>query len=127
MREAFSFVRQNNKTSFDRNKRIYDARVKEMQFSPGDLVWFYKPRFRTRLSRKWQCLTTGPVVVVRRVNLANYVLQRSLKSKPFITNVDRMRPYEGSIPETLKTLINSLKGHATDVDKSSSTVESNNH
>ena len=32
MREALSFVRQNIKTSFNRNKRIYDSRVKEMQF-----------------------------------------------------------------------------------------------
>ena len=127
MREAFNFVRQNIKTSFDRNKRIYDSRVKELQFSPGDLVWFYKPRFRTRLSRKWQCLTTGPVVVVRRVNLANYVLQRSLKSKPFITNVDRMRPYEGSVPESLKSLITALKSNSIDVAESSSTMQSDNH
>ena len=99
-----NLVRQNNKTSFARNKRIYDSRVNEGKFAPGDLVWFYKPM------RKWQSLTTGPLVVVRRINLSNYVLQRSAKSKPFIANVNCMRPYEGSaVALSLQALIALLR------------------
>jgi hypothetical protein len=36
---AFDLVRKKFRASFERNKRCYDERVRELQFKPGDLVW----------------------------------------------------------------------------------------
>lgn len=108
LRNAFDEVRRNIKSNFDRNKRIYDSRVRELTFKPGQLVWFYKPRFKPRLSKKWQCLS-NLCLVIRRVNNANYVIQFSPRGRTFITNIDRLRTYEGPTPEMWKSRISSLE------------------
>ena len=38
LRHACDLVRQHNKACFDRNNRIYDARVREIQLSLGQLA-----------------------------------------------------------------------------------------
>ena len=59
MKAAFAIVRDSLNCAFGRAKRRYDARVKAVQLKVGDLVWYYCPRRRPRLSSKWQLLTTG--------------------------------------------------------------------
>jgi hypothetical protein len=88
LREAFSLVRKELNCAFERNKRRYDAKVKEVQFSSGDLVWFYCPRTKPGIGRKWQSLTNGPMLVVRKVNAVNYAIKRSPTAKPFIVHID---------------------------------------
>ena len=102
MKEAFDHVRINLKSSFDRNKRVYDSRVRELQLKPGTLAWFYKPRFKPRLCKKWQCLSSL-CLILRRVNAANYIIQVSPRGRTCVTNIDRLRQYEGSIPNVWKS------------------------
>ena len=61
---------------FGRAKQRYDAWVKPLKFIIGDLVWYFCPRRRPRLSSKWQLLTTGPWRVIKAVNLVNVVIQK---------------------------------------------------
>jgi len=60
MRVAHELVAEQLKCAFLRNKTRYDARVKAIQFKPGDFVWFFSPRKKQGLSRKWQLMTVGP-------------------------------------------------------------------
>jgi hypothetical protein len=46
---AFNLVRNELKASFERNKRYYDERVRKLQFKPGDFVWHYSLRVRSRM------------------------------------------------------------------------------
>jgi hypothetical protein len=108
LREAFSLVRKELNCAFERNKRRYDAKVKEVQFSSGDLVWFYCPRTKPGIGRKWQSLTNGPMLVVRKVNAVNYAIKRSPTAKPFIVHIDRIRHYRGEVPEKWKRAIEHL-------------------
>ena len=98
MREAHELVAEQLKCAFVRNKARYNARVKAIQFKVGDFVWFFSPRKKQGLSRKWQLMTSGPFKVVRRVNLVNYVIQKTPRSNAFICHVDRMRKFYGKLP-----------------------------
>jgi hypothetical protein len=106
---AFDLVRNELKASFERNKRCYDERVRELQFEPGDLVWHFSPRVKPRLCRKWQCLTSGPMLVLKKVNRLNYVLQTAPRGKTFITNIDKMKKYHGEVPKEWETAIEKLR------------------
>jgi hypothetical protein len=99
MKEAFSSVRKEISCAFDRNKRRYDAKVRETQFNAGDLVWYYCPRTKPCLGRKRQSLTDGPKLVIRRVNAVNYAIKCAPNAKPIIVHIDRFRHYKGEIPE----------------------------
>ena len=98
MRLAHELVAEQLKCAFVRNKTRYDARVKAIQFKAGDFVWFFSPRKKQGLSRKWQLMTSGPYKVVHRVNLVNYVIQKTPRSSPFICHIDRMRKFDGELP-----------------------------
>jgi len=79
MRVAHELVAEQLKCAFLRNKTSYDAPVKAIQFKSGDSVWFFSPRKKQGLSRKWQLRTVGPYKVVHRVNWVNYVIQKTPK------------------------------------------------
>jgi hypothetical protein len=39
------------------------------------------------------------MLVVKKVNPLNYVLHNALRSKPFITNIDKMNKDHSAVPE----------------------------
>lgn len=53
MRAAYAVVSEQLNCVFSRAKQRYDQRVKSMQFAVGSLVWYYNPRKRPGLGRKW--------------------------------------------------------------------------
>ncbi len=118
MRQAYDVVREELQCVFGKTKRRYDSKVKNTQFGVGDLVWYYCPRVKPRLGRKWQNLTSGPMLIIRRVNQVNYAIKRSPKSRPFVVHVDRIRRFEGETPAGWITEILSTQTHKiTDVSK----------
>ena len=109
MQKAYQFVGDQLDVAFDRAKTRYDSRVKEIQFREGDLVWYYCPRRKVRRNRKWQLMTTGPHLIMRRINLVNYVLQLSPRGRSLIVHIDRLRKNEGDIPTEWETAIRKLQ------------------
>src|SRR5271157_575495 len=77
-REAYKLVSELMDCAFSRAKRRYDARVKAMNFQPGDFVYFYCPKRRLRRNPKWQLMSTGPHLVERKVNNVNYIIRMTL-------------------------------------------------
>ena len=99
MQKAYQLVADHLDVAFSRSKRRYDTRVKEVQFQVGDLVWYYCPRRKLRRNRKWQLMTTGPHLILRKLNFVNYVIRFTPNGKrQIIVHVDRIRKYEEEIP-----------------------------
>jgi hypothetical protein len=98
-RKAYALTREHLKASFMRAKQRYDQRVKRVQFAPNDYVYLFSPRRKlVGLGRKFAFSSTGIYKVIRAVNQVNYVLQRTPKSKPFISHIDRMFRHYGDVP-----------------------------
>ena len=58
--------------AFQRAIQAYDGRVKKLQFTVDDLVWFFCPKKRPRLGPKWQLFTSGPWQIKKVLNSVNY-------------------------------------------------------
>lgn len=95
LRDAYTTVRNHLGKAALRQKHRYDLHTKPRRFEKGDYVWYYYPRKRKGLSAKWQRFYTGPYQVVHVLNSLLYVIQRSPKSRPFTTHVDKLKAYFG--------------------------------
>jgi hypothetical protein len=103
-RKAYALTREHLKASFMRAKQRYDQRVKHVQFVPNDYVYLFSPRRKlVGLGHKFAFSSTGVYKVIRAVNKVNYVLQRTPKSKPFISHIDRMFRHYGDVPAAWAT------------------------
>ena len=72
--------------------------MKTEQFVVGNWVFYHYPRRYQSKSVKWQKSYIGPYLVVRIIEPANCVLQKSAKSKPFVTYVDKLKKCFGATP-----------------------------
>ena len=75
------------KATFDRAKRRYDQRVREVRFKLNSYVWFYCPKLHAGRGRKFRKLTNGPYRIIRILNDVNYVIQKHPGSRPQICHV----------------------------------------
>ena len=99
MQKAYRIVGDHLKATFDRVKRRYDQRVREVRFKLNSYVWFYCPKLHAGRDRKFRKLTDGPYRIIRILNDVNYVIQKHPGSRPQICHVDRLLKYEGETPK----------------------------
>jgi transposase InsO family protein len=99
LEKAYSIVRVNTRAAAERQKRYYDSSVRGAQFAPEQFVWVYYPRRRRGRYPKWSSYYVGPCRVERRINDVNYVVRRTPRSKPWVVHVDKMKSYEGDVPD----------------------------
>ena len=90
---AYSLARQHLKGAAVRSKRYYDLRVRPQRYHVGEWVYYYNPRKFTGRQDKWTRKFSGPFLVVSVPGPVNVVLQRSERSRPFCTHVDKVKPY----------------------------------
>jgi len=88
---SYRSVREQLQRAANRQKRLYDLRVKKAEFKPGDTVWYFYPRRRPGRSAKWQRFYTGPFTVVEQLGPVNYRITKSPRSQPFTTHVDKLK------------------------------------
>ena len=113
---AYEQARKALMVAAKRQKRNYDPKVRNIQFSPGDIVMCHtKSRTKGRnpaLTRKW----LGPFVIMRMPNPATAKIQESAKDTGKIVHVDRLKhffpedvsQYQWALPQ-LKADFPSLK------------------
>ena len=99
MQKAYRIVSDQLKATFDRAKRRYDQRIREVRFKLNSYVWFYCPKLHAGRGRKFRKLTDGPYRIIRILNDVNYVIQKNPGSRPQICHVDRLLKYEGETPK----------------------------
>ena len=93
LRRAYCLVRENLKVAAERSKKYYDLRVKSQQYRVGDWVYYFNPRRRAGRQDKWCRKFSGPYLVVKVLGPVNVLLQRSKRTKPFSTHIDKVKPY----------------------------------
>ena len=98
MVDAYNIARQHLHAFTERRKNTYDIRVRHCEVKVGDWVWYWYPRRYTAKSIKWQKSYIGPYLVIRKIEPANFVLQRSQKSKPFVVHVDKVKKCYATTP-----------------------------
>ena len=96
--EAYQLARKHLRASAERRKKEYDVRVRPEQFKVGD--YHYPRRYQSR-SAKWQKSYIGPYLIVRMIEPVNCVLQKSVKTKPFVVHVDKLKICHGETPASL--------------------------
>ena len=100
---AYGVAREHLQVAAERRKASYDIRVKPLEFSVGDWVWYWYPRRFQRKSPKWQKNYTGPYMVVRVIPPSNYVLQKSARAKPFVVHADKLKKCFSPTPDNWLT------------------------
>ena len=99
MQKAYRIVNEQLKATFDRAKRRYDQRIREVRLKLNSYVWFYCPKLHARRGRKFRKLTDGPYRIIRILNDVNYVIQKNPGCRPQICHGDRLLKYEGETPK----------------------------
>jgi len=90
----FTTVRDHLGKAAVKRKSHYDAGlVAAENISVNDKVWYYYPRKYTGKCPKWQCMFTGPYTVVKVIDLYNFVIQRTPRSKPIVVHRDKLKLY----------------------------------
>ena len=96
--KCYEIAREHSGVAAERRKRTYDMKVKKADFKVGDWVWYWYPRRYQKRSPKWQKMYTGPYLVVRFIAPVNYVMQKSVKSKPFVVHTNKIKTCFGTTP-----------------------------
>ena len=103
LRGAFALAREALGRATARNKKTYNLRSRPQEFGVGTWVWVYNPRRYTGRCPKWQRLYTGPYLVVQRLGMVNLVVQKSRRSKRFVTHVDKLKRCLSATPASWVT------------------------
>jgi hypothetical protein len=82
-------------------KTRYDAKVHSFQLEPGDYVLYYCPRRKRGRYQKWRRLCSI-CRVESRFNDILYSIRTTPRAKPILAHIDRLRRYEGEIPDVWK-------------------------
>jgi len=96
----YELAREQLRVTAERRKKNYDMKIKEAQFKIGDWVWYYYPRRYLHRSPKWQRMYTGPFLVTHVIAPVNFVLQKSVRSKPFVTHIDKIKKCNSLTPQS---------------------------
>ena len=102
LKEIYKTVNNRLKTSTQRMKTRYDSKVKAVQLTPGEMVFYYCPRRKIGKYQKWRRLCTLGLVI-QRFNDVLYSVKLSPRSSPIIIHVDRLRRFEGETPDQWKS------------------------
>ena len=97
---AYQLAHKHLRASAERRKKDYDVRVRPEQFKVGEWVYYHYPRRYQSKSAKWQKSYIGPYLIVRMIEPVNCVLQKSVKSKPFVVHIDTLKKCFGETPKS---------------------------
>ena len=88
-------ARENLRKSTAAMKRRYDSKVCVSRFDEGTGFWLHctmrKKGRSPKIMKRWD----GPYVVINHLNDVIVRIQRSLRAKPKVVHVNRLKPYHG--------------------------------
>jgi len=91
-RDLYALAREHLETAAERRKDDYDIKVKPRAFTVGQWVWYLYPRRYVKKSPKWTRNYDGPFLVVKVIEPADYVIQKSRKSQPQVVHQNKLKP-----------------------------------
>jgi len=90
MTKSFEFARDKMRASVEYQTQYYNVKSKEINFEPGNWVWYYNvPQSKAKLGKGWE----GPYLILRKLSDVTYEIQRSSGSRTKIVNVDKLKSY----------------------------------
>ena len=116
-REAYHLVREQLGKVAEKGKRYYDLRVRPQRYHVGDKVYFYNPRRYQGKQDKWLRKRSGPFTVVKLLGPVNVVIQKSSRTRPIITHVEKLSPYydQEDFSPVVQPIVLTEKDQADDV------------
>jgi len=100
LREAYKLVSEHIGQAAERNKKYYDLRVRPQKYAVGNWVYYFNPRHYQGRQDKWSRKFIGPMLVTRVMPPVNVQLQKSRNARPFITHIDKLKPFYGEAPRS---------------------------
>src|SRR5271165_2369663 len=97
MRTAYELVSEELQFAFGRAKTRYDSWVRAIRFEVGQYVLYTNPAAKPHLTQKWILQTTGPHLIVQKLNNVNYRIQLKPAGRVMTVHIDRLVRYEGEI------------------------------
>ena len=89
MQRAVDIAHENLQTSFQKQKKYHDLKLKHRQFEIGTKVLrWYPPKANQKLGLGW----TGPYVIHRKLSDITYEIQDCKNSKLKVVHVDHLKP-----------------------------------
>jgi transposase InsO family protein len=87
---AYKTVRQANRKSRRKNKKLYDRKAKLRSFQKGDFVYLFNPAVKPGLSRKFHKPWSGPYRITAKISDLNYEIE-SQNFKKQVVHVNRLK------------------------------------
>ena len=103
LKRIHAYVRKNLSKSAEKQKKHYDAHVKELKYAVGDLVWRNQkktlPGVKTKITRHW----TGPWKISEKLCDVLFRIRHSDSSPSVIIHGDNLKRYHGPKTIVLRT------------------------
>jgi hypothetical protein len=96
MEQAHEVAREHLHRSARRQKENYDAKCFIHSYVAGDLVWYAAPTVDSHLAPKLRKSYMGPVVVLKKINELNYVIQVDSQKMQKVVHHNKLLPYKGN-------------------------------
>ena len=68
-------------------------RVRTQKYKVGNWVYYFNPRKFAGRQDKWRRKFSGPFLVVKVIGPVNVMVQRTKRTRPFCTHVDKLKPF----------------------------------
>ena len=95
MQDNFERARHHLGVAASRQKRYYDVRTKNRQYTVGDFVLrFYPPNLRNKLLSPY----LGPYRIMSKLGEVTYYIQKGPSDKPVAVHVDHIKPFHLASP-----------------------------
>ena len=109
MEAAHNVARQHLGKAAQRQKDAYDAKSILHKYRVGDLVWYTSKSEELHIAPKLRKAYTGPVLILKKFNDLNYMIQVDAKKAKKVVNHDKLLPYKGKLrPRWMKTALKNL-------------------
>lgn len=93
MKITYRIVNENLQSSFKRQKRYHDVRLKPREFAIDDLEWrWYPPKANQKLGSGW----TGPYRVIRKFSDITYDIRHDATNTMVVVRVDHQKQLHGN-------------------------------
>lgn len=76
-----------------KTKTLYDRKVRQISFDPGQKVWLFNPHRKIGRAPKLQNNWEGPYEIVRKLNDVVYCIRKSMRHKNKIVHLDRLATF----------------------------------
>ncbi|CAC5378554.1 unnamed protein product [Mytilus coruscus] len=121
MQRSFDFAHGNLQSSFCRQKRYYDTKLKSRDYKVDRLVFrWYPPEANQKLGLGW----IGPYKVIRKISDITYEIERCTDNKRKIVHVDHLKPV---VLQTELNVIDAQEMNITGLYVSTDDIELSNH